>query len=74
MYNDKLVYKVVIWVFWGLFYEKKRNLLLHATPVLHSTVTFEHIPMLIPWGLFGVYNWELRTVRAGMPKASVITD
>ncbi len=24
-YNDKLVYKVIIWVFWGLFYEKRRK-------------------------------------------------
>ncbi len=25
MYNDKLLYKVVIGVFWGLFYEKRRT-------------------------------------------------
>ncbi len=25
MHNDKLVYKVVIWVFFGLFYEKRKN-------------------------------------------------
>ncbi len=27
MYNDTLVYKVVIWVFWGYIYEKRSKLL-----------------------------------------------
>ncbi len=27
MCNDKLVYKVVIWVCWGLFYEKNKEAL-----------------------------------------------
>ncbi len=26
LYNDKLVYEVVIWVYLGLFYEKRRKL------------------------------------------------
>ncbi len=27
MYNDKLIYKVVIWVLLGLFYEKEKEAL-----------------------------------------------
>ncbi len=35
IYNDKLVYNVVIWVFWGLYYEKRRKLKQGHSRYLH---------------------------------------
>ncbi len=32
MYNDKLVYKVVIWVFFGISIWKEKEILTHYSP------------------------------------------
>ncbi len=44
MYNDKLVYKVVIWVFlWGYFMEKKWSFKVNAWPFFLHTLEYFHI-------------------------------